>query len=58
MNEAIKRYLKRSVAAYPDPLKWWAFILNATKGDFNLLLEGHTGDIPTIHNKIKAEVTA
>lgn len=53
MNEAIKRYLKRSVTAYPDPLQWWAFILNATKGNFGPLLEGYSGDIITIHSQIR-----
>ena len=55
MNEAIKCYLKRSVAAYPDPLKWWAFILNATRGNFRPLLEGYKGDIVTMHSQIERE---
>jgi len=53
MEQAVKRYLKRSVMAYPDPLKWWAFILNATRGNFAPLLEGYDGDIPTIHSQIR-----
>lgn len=56
MQDAIKRYLKRSVMAYPNPLEWWAFILNSTKGNFLPLLEGYTGDIPKIHNQIKGDI--
>jgi hypothetical protein len=53
MEDAIKRYLQRSVIAYPDPMEWWAFILNTTKGNFALLLEGYSGDIVQIHNAIQ-----
>jgi len=56
MDAAIKRYLQRSVIAYPEPLKWWAFILNATKGNYAPLLEGYTGNICQIHQKIAAEL--
>jgi hypothetical protein len=55
MQEAIKRYLKRSVMAYPDPMQWWAFILNATKGNFGPLLEGYQGDISLIHKQIRED---
>ena len=55
MKKAIKRYLRRSVLAYPDPLQWWAYILNATKGNFSPLLEGYEGDIVKIHKAITDE---
>jgi len=53
MNEAIKRYLKKSVASYPDPLEWWCHILNATMGNYGTLLEGYNGDICEMHRQIK-----
>jgi len=53
MHEAIKRYLQRSVIAYPEPMEWWAFILNQTKGNFTTLLEGYSGDIVQIHKAIQ-----
>jgi hypothetical protein len=55
MEQAIKRYLKRSVIAHPDPMQWWAFILNATKGNFGALLEGYTGDVLSMHGQIERE---
>lgn len=55
MREAMKRYLKRSVIAYPNPSQWWAFILNETSGNFGPLLEGYKGDIQKIHRTISSE---
>lgn len=52
IERAIKRFLQRSVIAYPEPLAWWAYILNATKGNFAPLLEGYSGDLYKIHQTI------
>ncbi len=55
MKEAIKRYLQKSVVAYPDPMMWWCYILNQTKGNFEPLLEGYRGNIQKIHQQITKE---
>lgn len=55
MEAAIRSFLKRSVLAHPDPLDWWAYILNITKGHFEVLLEGYEGDMFQMHKTIRGD---
>jgi hypothetical protein len=53
---AIDIFLRKTVVEYPEPMKWWAYILNITKGDFNQLLDGYTGDIVKIHKQLSSNL--